>query len=232
MGRFSYEDADKYGGQSSGGSFFKIENDMEVKRVRLLGKDMNDFPGYACHEVKIDGKRKLVNCLREYGDPVTVCPFCNDRMKQVAKLFIPLYNIEDEEVQIWERGKSFFPVLSSYCTRHKNVVNYITDVERQGKPHDTNTRYMLYESEEQSDEEVSLDDFKDDIPDIMGRYILDKTADEMDYFLDSGKVAFPDDDDDDIPFETRRRDRRDTSNASSRRGARRSSRRSNDDEEF
>lgn len=191
MGRFSYEDADKYGSQGNGGSFFKIENDMEIKRVRLLGRDMNDFPGYACHEVEIDGRRRLVNCLRDYNEPVSVCPFCSCHdpkiRKQIAKVFIPLYNLEDDEVQVWERGKSFFPILSSYCSRHKNVVSYITEVERHGKPKDTNTTYMLYEAEEQGDERVEFDDYADRLPEILGRYILDKSAEDMEYFLESGE---------------------------------------------
>lgn len=228
MGRFSYEDADKYGSNGNGGSYFKIEGDGEVKRVRLLGKDMNDFNGYACHEVKIgsDQKRRLVNCLREHGDPYSVCPLCNNRNRQLAKVFIPLYNIDEDEVQVWERGKTIFPILASYCKRHKNVFSYITEIERHGKPRDTNTTYSFWEAEEQSDEEVSLEDFE--IPEILGRYILDKTAEDMEYFLDNGE--FPDDDSDDSSNVVRRR----TSNSDddSRRRSTRRSRRREADEEF
>ena len=221
MGRFSYEDADKYGSNGSGGSYFKIEGDMEVKRVRLLGRDMNDFPGYACHEIRIGDKRRLVNCLRNHGDPVSVCPLCNNRNKQLAKVFIPLYNLEDEEIQIWERGKTIFPILASYCKRHKNVVSFITEIERHGKPRDTNTTYALYEAEEQGDEEVSLGDFKDDIPEILGRYVLDKTAEEMEEYINTGE--FPDD-----SLDNRRR----SDDEGVRRRSTRRSRRNSDDEGF
>lgn len=183
MPRFNYEEADKYGSSGEGSSFFKLENDMDVARVRILGHDMNDFPGYACHEVDIDGKRKLVNCLREYGDPVDVCPLCAAKKKVVVKSFIPLYNLDTGEVQIWERGKSFFKTLSGYVARYKDVVKWITEIERHGKPKDTNTNYQLFAG--YKDDKVSLDDFE--VPEILGRYVLDKTAEDMEYFLDNGE---------------------------------------------
>lgn len=228
MGAFNYQEADNYGSNGSGGSFFKIENDMEVKRVRLLGRDMNDFPGYACHQIELDGKRKLVNCLREYNEPASVCPFCASRdssiRKQIAKWFIPLYNVDEEEVQIWERGKSFLPILASYVSRHKNVVNTITEVERHGKPRDTNTTYMLYPAEEQDPEDVKLEDFEEDIPEVIGRYILDKTAEDMEYYLENGEFESSGDD-----APVRRRSR---SNDDEPVVRRRTSRRRTDEEEF
>ena len=195
MGRFSYEEADHYG-SNGGGSYFKLSNDGDVARVRLLGYTMDDFPGYACHEVMIGDSRRVVNCLREYKDPVDKCPFCAAKKKVVAKLYIPLFNIDANEVQVWERGKSFFKILSGYITRHKNVVRFVTEIERSGKAGSTSTTYQLYEAvDDEPDDSISLEDFE--IPDILGRYILDKTAEDMEYFLDNGK--FPDEVD--LPFE-------------------------------
>ena len=228
MARISYEDVDKYGGSNSGGSFFKLEDDMDVAKVRLLGKDMNDFPGYACHEVKVDnGKvRKLVNCLRMSGDPVEVCPLCADKNKVIVKTFIPLYNIEEKEVQMWERGKSIFKSLSGYVARHKNVVQWVTEIERHGKAKDTDTTYQFYD--DGKDEDVSLDDFKDDIPEVLGRYILDKTAEDMEYFLDNGE--FPDEDEDEKP--RKRNSRRDDDNDENEEPRRRNRSRRGDKEGF
>ena len=222
--RFSYEDADKYGAQASGGSYFKLENDMDVAKVRLLGNDINDFPGYACHEVKVgrDEKRRLVNCLREYNDPVDVCPLCKARYKVVAKVFIPLYNIDQDEMQMWERGKKFYSVLSGYATRHKNLVSWVTEIERHGKPKSTDTTYQLYDVEQ---DDTTLEDFED-IPEVLGRYILDKSAEDMEYFLDTGE--FPEtggDDKDEAPV--RRRESRDDGE---RRSSRSRSRRSSEEE--
>lgn len=226
MGTFNYEDADKYGGSGSGGSYFKLENDMDVAKVRILGRDMNDFPGYACHEVEVNGSRRLVNCLREYRDPVDVCPFCAAKKKIIAKCFIPLYNLDTEEVQMWERGKSFFKTLSGYVSRHKDVYSWVTEVERHGKPKDTGTTYQLYD--DGKDDDVKLEDFE--IPEILGRYVLDKTAEDMEYYLDNDE--FPDDGADDNDVAVKRRGSRDRDDDRSSRSSRSSRSRRSSDEEF
>lgn len=201
MPRFSYEDADSYGGQSGKGSFFQLKDDGDTARVHLLGNDMNDFDGYAVHQVEVGGKDRYVNCLRNAGESVEVCPFCAAKKKVIAKVFIPLYNVDAEEVQVWERGKAFFRTLSSYCSRNPKVVNVLTEVERLGKKNDTNTTYNLIKIE---NTDVKLEDFADEMPQILGGVVLDKTADDMDYYLDHGK--FPDTEGNDKEPEYRRRE--------------------------
>lgn len=210
MPRFSYEDADKYGGSSNRGSFFQLKDDGDTALVHLLGNDMNDFPGYAVHQVNIGDKRKYVNCLREAGDPIDVCPFCAegkhdpDLSKVYAKVFIPLYNIDADEVQTWERGKSFFRKLSSYIAHTPNVSKVVTEVERVGKKGDTNTDYNLYEKKGE-DDGFDIENVREDMPNIDGGIVLNKTAKEMEYYLDHGD--FPDDASDDRPVRRGDRDR-------------------------
>lgn len=246
MARFSYEDADKYG-SSSKRSYFQLKDDGDTARVHLLGDDMNDFPGYSVHQVPIGDGYRYVNCIREAGEPKDICPFCADRdpkiSKILAKVFIPLYNIDADEVQIWDRGKTFFKELSQYCAHTPHVSEVITEITRSGRKGDTSTTYRLYEMKETDD--FNMADVADEIPEILGTIILDKTAEDMDYYLDHGD--FPDsvsennrrDDarrsrrDDDLPFEedTPRRGRE--SNA--RRGEeprRRPSRRESAEDEF
>ena len=224
--RFDFNDAEHYGSQGNGGSYFKLQNDKEVARVQLLGNDMNDFPGYAVHSVEVDGKNRWVNCLREYQDPVDVCPFCAAKIKQQARLFIPLYNIDADEVQIWERGKNFFPTLAGYCARNPEVVSIVTEIERHGKPHDTNTTYQLYSTKDEPERD-RLEDFEDEIPEIIGRYVLDKTADDMEYYLDHEE--FPKSEDNSSEDESPRRRERSSDRESGREERRRPSRRRDED---
>lgn len=227
MARFSYEDAEHYGGNGGGGSYFKLSNDKEVARVQLLGNDMNDFPGYAVHDVEVDGKHKWVNCLREYNDPIDACPFCRAKIKQQAKLFIPLFNLDADEVQIWERGKNFFPTLAGYCARNPKVVSIITEIERHGKPKDTSTTYQLYPTKDEP-EYTKLEDFEDEIPEILGRYVLDKTAEDMEYYLKHDCFPASSNDSDDEEETPRRGSRREESRDDEPR--RRPSRRRNEED--
>lgn len=199
MPRFSYEEADNYGGQQFDNkiNYFQLKKDGDKAYIHLLGNDMNDFPGYAVHQIIVgktkSGKdiRKYVNCLRESGAPASDCPFCaegknNPELSKVlAKLFIPVYACDTDEVQIWERGKAFFRTLASYCSHNPNVSEIVTEVERQGAAGDTNTTYGLYPTRDTDN--FKLENVADDIPKILGDVVLDKTFDEMQYYVNNGK---------------------------------------------
>lgn len=193
--RFSYEDADKYGSSGNRGSFFQLKDDGDTALVHLLGNDMNDFPGYAVHRVPVGDSYRYVNCLREAGESPDVCPFCaegkNDPeiSKVYAKVFVPLYNCDADEVQIWDRGKTFFRTLSSYIAHTPNASKVVTEIERCGKAKDTNTTYSLYEKKGE-DDGFDIENVRDDIPEILGGIVLDKTEEDMEYYLNHGE--FPD----------------------------------------
>lgn len=184
MARFRADEADNYGG-NGGGAFFALKNDKDTARVHFMANTMDDIAGYAVHQVSIDGKNRYVNCLREYTDPIDACPFCAAGMKIQAKLFIPMYNIDTNETQIWERGKTFLSKLSSLVARYNPLVAWSFEIERNGKSGDTNTTYEIFNLEQT---ETTLNDLPE-IPDPIGTIILDKSFDDMQYFVDY--AAFP-----------------------------------------
>lgn len=187
MARFKADEVDRYGGQGGGG-FFSLHDDGDVAKIRLLYNNIDDVEGLSVHKIEVDGKKRYVNCLREYNDPLDACPFCRERMYTTAKLFIPIYNVDEDKIQVWERGKKFFKKLSSLCARYPDLVSHVFEVERNGKAGDQQTTYELYE---QSQDDTVLEDFE--IPEAIGSVVLDKSADDMEYFLDEGQ--FPPEDD-------------------------------------
>lgn len=203
MARFNAGDADKYGG-NGGGGYFSLKNDRDIATVRFLYNSADDVEGYAVHEVEIDGKKRYVNCLREYNQPIDDCPFCKARKFQVAKLFVPLYNEDEDKVQVWERGKKFFNKLSSVLSRcdADPICSQTFEIERNGKPKDTATTYEIYQTKDKPDDTV-LDDF--DMPNILGGIVLDKSAEDMEFYLEEG--YFPPEDDE--PVRRRGSSRRD-----------------------
>lgn len=213
MARFRADEVDNYGGQGGGG-FFSIANDKEVKRVRFMYDTVDDIQGDSVHKIKIGEKDRYVNCLRSYKDPLDVCPFCREHMTPQARLFIPVYNIDEDAVQIWDRGKTMFQKLVSQCTRYSNkdthIVNNIFEVERNGKPKDQKTTYELYQVDK---DDTELSDLPE-LPKIIGGLVLDKTADDMEYFLEEGEFPPTEDEQDEAPI--RRRDSGRTERSSSR----------------
>lgn len=181
MARFHAEEAEKYGGQGGAG-YFSLKNDKDVARVRFMYNGIDDVVGYAVHQVEIDGKKRWVNCLREYNEPVDNCPFCKKRMYTSAKLFIPLYNIDEDKVQIWERGKKFISKISSLCARYPDVVSHIFEIERNGKKGEQTTTYEIYEV---GKDDTTLEDLPE-VVDPLGTLVLDKSSDDMEFYLENG----------------------------------------------
>lgn len=182
MGRFRHDEVDHYGGQGGAG-YFSLKNDKDVARVRFMYNDIDDVEGYAVHQVEIDGKKRYVNCLRDYNEPLDKCPFCKAHQFQQAKLFIPLYNEDEGRVQVWERGKKFFQKISSICSRYSDLVSHTFEIERNGKSGSTQTTYEIYET---GKDDTTLEDLPE-LPQIIGGLILDKSAEEMEYYLENGE---------------------------------------------
>lgn len=197
MGRFRYDEADKYGGQGGAG-YFSLKNDKDVATVRFMYNSIDDVEGYAVHQVEIDGKKRYVNCIREYNEPLDKCPFCSAKKFQQAKLFIPVYNVNEQKIQIWERGKKFFSKISSLCARYDNLVSHEFEIERNGKKGETTTSYEIYEVKH---DDTTMEDLPE-VPEIIGGLVLDKSADDMDFYLENG--YFPPEGDD-VPVRRRGR---------------------------
>ena len=147
--------------------------------------------GISVHKVKLPGSKwdRYVNCLREYNDPMDKCPFCKAGIRTEARLFVPMYNVDDDQVQLWDKGKTMFSKMSSLCSRYasngKKLVNSIFEIERNGKPNDTNTTYEIYYVES---DDTTLEDLPQPKP-VCGPdkcLVLEKTAEEMEYFLSHG----------------------------------------------
>ena len=187
MGRFNYQDSDNYGNSSS--NFFSLKDDGDIARVRFMYNDLNDVTGYAVHEVEVDGNKRYVNCLRNYNEPKSKCPCCANDYMQRAKLYVPLYNVDTKEVQLWERGKKFLGKLQSICTRYARqdspLVNHVFEIERHGKKGDTQTTYEIYEV---GSDGTTLQDLPEVI-EPLGNVILDKSYDELDSYVRTGSFA-------------------------------------------
>lgn len=210
MARFKADEVDNYGGQGGSG-FFYLKDDKEVATVRFMYNGIDDVEGMSVHQIEVNDKKRYVNCLRNYNDPIDVCPFCREHKFTSAKLFVPIYDVDTGAVKIWERGKKFFGKISSLCARYPDTVSHKFEIERNGKKGDTATTYEIYEV---GKDDTTLEDLPD-LPVILGGLVFDKSAEDMEYFLQEGQ--FPPEDDEDMP---RRRTSREE-DSSYERGARR-----------
>lgn len=212
MGRVKIDEIDRYGGQGGAG-FFSLKDDGDTARVRILYDSIEDIEAYAVHKVNMDGAKfgRYVSCLRSYDEPHDKCPFCRDKVPQQVRLFIPLYNIDEDKIQIWDRGKKFAQKLTSLCHRYPNLVSHVFEIERNGKAGSQQTTYEIYETDE---DDTTLEDFAEELPDVFGGVVLEKSADDMEYFLDTmdddNYGEFPPEDNEDTEPVRRRGSKRGT----------------------
>lgn len=185
MARVSYDDSEKY---FSGGSseWFQLKNDGDVARVQFMLNSMEDIPIFSTHKVKVDGKDRYVDCLRSPEDPIECCPFCAAGLAAKAVRFIIMFQHDDEKVKIWERGRQFMAKLQGLINRYSPLENYVFDIERHGKAGDQTTKYEIYPID--SVQPFNLNDVE--MPDLEGGLILQKSVEEMEYYLNYGQ--FPD----------------------------------------
>lgn len=226
MARFTGENIEQYSsGGSSGGSYFSLKNDLDVARVRFLYNSAEDVEGFSVHRVQVGDRERYVNCLREMGTPIDTCPFCQAKIASQAKLFVPIYNEDTQQLQTWERGKKFYDQISGLCARYKNLVSQQFDIERHGKPKDTSTTYQIFPVEQADG--TTIDDILDELgidslPNPLGTIVLDKTAEDMEEYLATGDFPM-----NDVPV--RRRGSSNDNEAPKRRGGRDVSARSRGD---
>jgi len=235
MGRVSFGEFDNYKGEGGNAKFFKLKDDKDVAQVRFMYNGIEDVEGVAVHKVDVETSKygQDVNCLRAYNEPLDECPLCKAGMKPQVRIYVPLYNIDEDEVQIWSRPKSYGNTLSSLCSRYAkkgNLVNNIFEIERSGKANDKQTTYNAYQIDS---DDTELEDLPE-APDAIGTAVWDKSFDELEYYAKHG--CFPsggsNKKDDDEPV--RRRSRREEEDADEEEAPRRRTRRTpaSDEDKF
>lgn len=203
MPRVNMNDVDNYNTGGGGGGFLQLKQDKEKVQVRFMLEDiedLNDFI-YVTHSCKTpDNEYGLdVNCLREYDDPVDVCPLCAAKIKQQIKVYLPVWNEDEEKTQIWSRGKKMIPKMQGLMERYDDFPSHLFTIQRNGKPKSTDTTYEIFED---GDDDTTLEDL-DELPTIEGYAVKNYSAEDMEYYLESGEFPPEDDEEDEEPVRKR-----------------------------
>lgn len=186
MGKIAIGEIEKYSNNSNT-NFLKLEDDKDTVKVRFMYNTIDDVQLDVVHEVEVGDKKRYVNCLRSYDEPVDNCPLCKSGSRPQVKLFIPVFNEDVGEVQFWQRGKSFISQLSGLCNRYNPLVGTEVEIERNGKKGDQTTRYQLYPGKS---DDTKLEDLPE-VPDTINGFVLDKSYDELTSYVESGTFELP-----------------------------------------
>lgn len=121
------------------GNFFILQNDGDCADVVFLYRDIQDeLVAEAVHYLKTDSYRGYVHCIG------AGCPACAKKIRVQTKLFIPLYNIDADEIQFFDRTMKFGPQFKhDVFDRYPNPSQCIARITRHGVAGDINTKYQI-----------------------------------------------------------------------------------------
>lgn len=123
---------EKYGG------LFLLRNDGDYADVIFLYQGMKDALVADTHYIKSAEYSGYVHCCGKG------CPACAKEIRVQTKLFIPLFNITDGEMQLWDRSIRFESQLNQDVFSHyPNPSEFVFRITRHGAAGDVNTTYQI-----------------------------------------------------------------------------------------
>lgn len=202
------DEVDNYKPQSDF-DFLQLKDDGDVAKVRFYIESLDDVKMYVVHKITAkNGKTRYVNCLRTYDQPIDDCPFCrealqNKELKTEVKMFLPVLDMDDNRVKIFERGRTFYKELEGHVRRNTPLCNFPCEIERNGAKGSTDTVYKVFPLAQEKDSTMIKD--MPEEPELLNGYILEMTIGEMEDFLSTGELPnSTEDSKEDLPRRTRR----------------------------
>lgn len=202
------DEVDNYKPQSDF-DFLQLKDDGDIAKVRFYIESLDDVKMYVVHRVTAkNGKTRYVNCLRTYDKPIDDCPFCrealqNKELKTEVKMFLPVLDMDDNRVKIFERGRTFYKELEGHVRRNAPLSNFPCEIERCGAKGSTDTVYKVYPLAQEKDNTMIKD--MPEQPELLNGYILEMDIQQMEDFLSTG--VFPNSNEEpkeELPRRTRR----------------------------
>lgn len=187
MPKINFDDSSSYSGNSN---YFSLSDNGDKADINILIDKEDDIEIYAVHTIETKDGQTIVNCLREPQGSMDDCPLCAAKNRAYVQIYLKLIN--EGQVKVWTRGKTFYDKLKSLLRRYKPLSATTFEVEREGKKGDPKTTYGFYEVgtlDGLKNKEAVLKHFKlEDAINILGDYVKDYSYDELCDFLDYGTL--------------------------------------------
>lgn len=117
---------------------FLLRNDGDYADVIFMYRNEDDALVADTHYVKSADYSGYVHCCGRG------CPACGKGIRVQTKLFIPLFNIMDNEIQFWDRGIRFETQLKQdVFSKYPNPSDFVFRITRHGAAGDVNTTYEI-----------------------------------------------------------------------------------------
>ena len=196
MAQISYADVkvNESGDYSVG--FFSLKHDGDEAIVRILCDSLADLDIMTVHPVTVGQSafpNREVSCLRTPHDPLEMCPLCASGEKVKQRVYIKMLqydpNTHQPSAVVWNRpAGQYVPKLKSYIDNYGPLSQIMCKIIRHGSGLDTTYDIIPNLNPQQ----YTLDTYKLDASDfedfkVLGRMVLDKDANEIKTFIQTGQ---------------------------------------------
>lgn len=172
----------KYESNTAKSGWIKLQNDGDTVSVRPLDSDDKSLEVYEVHKIEIDGFQKPVRCLGEG------CPACLSGNKPQLRIWLSFYNLETEQVELWERGINDIKLILGIIGENGNLNERDYRIRRNGKKGSTSTTYQWFHKDKETRDNLP------DKPKINDWVIANLTVEDMTKALE-GRFTFKKTDD-------------------------------------
>ena len=120
------------------GSKFILQNDNDYADVVFLYQSQDDVLIADAHYIKSATYNGYCHCTG------AGCPACEKHIRIQPKLFIPLYNINTNQIEFWDRTPVILPqITKDVFSSYPNPSEFIFRITRHGESGDRGTRYQI-----------------------------------------------------------------------------------------
>ncbi len=183
MARFGLDRAEQFGGQGGAG-FFGLKG-RKTAHIRFLYNEISEVEGYAVHEIELGGKKRYVDCLRGEHDGIDKCPLCREGNWVQVKYFVPVYDEDLDQVFTWDRGKAFGRRLEKLFSKYAAEEPLCaTSFAVTKETNDEGATYLSIKAD--YNDGTELDELPEYTAPVYGKLVLEKTAEEMEEYLEYG----------------------------------------------
>lgn len=122
------------------GGLFTLQNDGDTADVVFLYQSVDDVLVADTHYIKSLDYNGYVHCTGDRRN----CPACQKGIRIQTKLFIPVYNIQKNEIEFWDRTPRFEPqLMQDVFKNYPNPSEFVFRITRHGVAGDINTTYEI-----------------------------------------------------------------------------------------
>lgn len=178
--------------------FFSLKNDGDEAIVRIMCDTMADLEIMTVHPITVGQSafpNRQVNCLRDPRDPLEMCPLCAAGEKVKQKVFIKMLQYDpytkEAKAVVWDRVASIFaPKIKSFIDNYGPLSHIMCKIIRHGTGKTTMYDIIPNINPQEFNEQNypiipnAFDDFS-----VLGRMVMDKNAEEIIQFMQTG--SFP-----------------------------------------